>query len=119
VLAQRLVRRVCPNCKEQAEVPPDFAENLAMHGISVDHVWKGVGCPRCHNTGYSGRVGLYEMLVLDDTLRDEVTKNPNVTAFRRLCIERGMRTLREDGFRKAGDGLTTVEEVLRVTHSAN
>ncbi|MFW6060952.1 MAG: GspE/PulE family protein [Phycisphaeraceae bacterium] len=116
-LAQRLVRKICQNCKKQ--VPPDdhIAEHLAMHGISLDQVWIGEGCAKCRQTGYSGRVGLYEMLLLDDALRDRVAGNPNVTEFRRMCVERGMVTLREDGFKKVAKGETTVEEVLRVTES--
>ncbi len=117
VLAQRLVRRICPQCKEQVR-PDETAEgHLARHGIAIDMVWKGKGCSKCRNTGYSGRVGLYEMLVLDDFLRDKVAGNPNVTEFRRTCVERGMPTLRQDGFSKVAKGLTTVDEVLRVTES--
>jgi type IV pilus assembly protein PilB len=116
-LAQRLVRKICSHCKTQ--VPPDehVAEHLAMHGIGLDEVCKGQGCDKCRNTGYAGRVGLYEMLVLNDTLRDRIAGNPNVTEFRRMCIEGGMVTLREDGFQKVARGLTTVDEVLRVTEA--
>ncbi len=116
-LAQRLVRKICEHCKVQE--PPDeiAADHLAMHGISLDEVWKGQGCDRCRNTGYTGRLGLYELLLLDDTLRDRIAGNPNVTEFRRTCVERGMVTLREDGLRKVAQGMTTVEEVLRVTEA--
>ncbi|MFW6033468.1 MAG: type II/IV secretion system protein, partial [Phycisphaeraceae bacterium] len=82
-----------------------------------DEVCKGEGCDKCRNTGYSGRLGLYELLMLDDHLRDRIAGNPNVTEFRRMCIEHGMVTLREDGFRKVAAGLTTVDEVLRVTEA--
>jgi type IV pilus assembly protein PilB len=116
-LAQRLVRRNCPHCVMQ--VPPDekTSEHLAMHGIFLDQVWQGQGCDKCRNTGYTGRLGLYELLVLDDVLRDRISSNPSVTEFRRTCVERGMVTLREDGFKKVAAGQTTVEEVLRVTES--
>ena len=116
-LAQRLVRRNCPHCV--AQEPPDetTAEHLSMHGISLDQIWKGQGCDKCRNTGYAGRLGLYELLVLDDTLRDHISANPSVTEFRRTCVERGMVTLREDGFKKVAAGQTTVEEVMRVTES--
>ena len=116
-LAQRLVRRICQHCAKQ--VPPDehVGEHLAMHGISLDEVWVGQGCDKCRDTGYAGRLGLYELLILDDNLRDRIAGNPNVTEFRRMCVERGMVTLREDGFRKVAKGQTTVEEVLRVTES--
>ena len=117
VLAQRLVRRICEDCKQQIDPDAQTSEHLEMHGISVDQVFKGEGCNRCHDTGYAGRVGLYEMLVMDDGLRDAVMGNPNVTQFRRMCIEGGMTTLREDGFKKVPRGMTTVEEVLRATQS--
>jgi len=116
-LAQRLVRRVCQNCVRQVTPDEKTAEHLSMHGIAMDQLWEGAGCEKCRNTGYAGRVGLYELLVLDDTLRDHIANNPSVTEFRRTCIERGMVTLREDGFKKVAKGLTTVEEVLRVTES--
>ncbi len=117
VLAQRLVRRICQHCKAEITVTPEIEEFLTMHGIAASQVMKGKGCPRCRETGYSGRVGLYELLVLDDHLRDAIARNPNVTEFRRMCIERGMVTLREDGFQKVAAGSTTVEEVLRVTEA--
>ena len=117
VLAQRLVRRICKHCKAELTVTPEIEEFLTMHGIPASQVMKGKGCPRCRETGYSGRVGLYELLLLDDHLRDAIARNPNVTEFRRMCIERGMVTLREDGFQKVAAGSTTVEEVLRVTEA--
>ncbi len=116
-LAQRLVRKVCDDCKKQVKPEDNIAEHLAMHGIAIDEVWKGEGCDRCRSTGYAGRVGLYELLILDDHLRDKIASNPNVTEFRRMCVDRGMVTLRQDGFRKVGRGQTTVDEVLRVTES--
>ena len=116
-LAQRLVRRICPHCKTQARPDDHIAEHLAMHGVAMDEVVVGEGCDRCRNTGYAGRLGLYELLILDDALRDRIAGSPNVTEFRRVCIERGMVTLREDGFQKVAQGQTTVEEVLRVTEA--
>jgi type IV pilus assembly protein PilB len=117
VLAQRLVRRICPHCSGQVEVPEDMREFLAVHGLHTESLPQGQGCESCRQTGYAGRVGLYELLVLDDHLRDLIASNPNVTEFRRLCCERGMVTLREDGFAKVAQGRTTVEEVLRVTEA--
>ncbi len=117
VLAQRLVRRICDQCRRQVAPEAHLVEHLQMRDLDADYVWQGAGCDACHNTGYAGRVGLYEMLVLDDTMRDTIARRPNVTEFRTLCIDRGMRTLREDGFDKVARGITTVEEVLRATHS--
>ena len=80
-------------------------------------MFKGKGCERCRNTGYKGRVGIYELLVLDDVARDLVVRNPNVTELRRICRERGMISLREDGLLKVASGLTTIEEVLSATEN--
>ena len=118
VMAQRLVRRICDHCKTTVKAPEHLADALIMHGLSADAMVKGAGCEKCRNTGYAGRVGLYELLVLDDHLRDKIAANPNVTEFRRICVERGMITLRESGFRKVQEGVTSVDEVLRVTESA-
>ncbi len=119
VLAQRLVRRICPECKELSS-PQDgeLREFLTTRGLNPDKVYKGRGCERCRNTGYKGRVGLYELLVLDDVARDLVVRSPNVTELRRICKERGMISLREDGLQKVASGLTTVEEVFAATESA-
>ncbi len=117
VLAQRLVRRICQHCKRPVAITDEAADHLSMHGITLGEVFEGEGCPKCHQTGYQGRVGLYELLVLDDVTRDAIAARPNVTEFRRLCIERGMTTLRIDGFKKVAEAKTTVEEVLRVTQS--
>jgi len=116
-LAQRLVRKICTHCKAQKQVDDSQADVLAMHGISAEQILHGEGCDKCRNTGYSGRVGIYELLILDDFLRDMIAGNPNVTEFRRICVERGMTTLRADGFDKIAKGVTTVEEVLRVTEA--
>ena len=117
VLAQRLVRRICPKCVGQTPITEDLREFLEMHGIDSQTLPVGQGCDACRQTGYAGRLGLYELLVLDDHLRDLIASNPNVTEFRRICCERGMVTLREDGFRKVSEGRTTVEEILRVTEA--
>jgi type IV pilus assembly protein PilB len=117
VMAQRLVRRICNKCKVDEEPTADLAEFLTMHGLSLSKLASGKGCDRCRQTGYSGRVGLYELLVIDDQIRDVIARNPNVSEFRRLCIERGMTTLRQDGMTKVGKHVTTIEEVMRVTEA--
>ncbi len=115
VLAQRLVRRLCAGCKKQSEPSEDMAEFLQMQGLDTSQHWVAEGCDKCRNTGYAGRVGLYELLVVDDYLRDVIARNPNVSEFRRMCLERGMVSLQTDGMSKAASGLTSVKEVLRVT----
>ncbi|MDZ4829739.1 MAG: GspE/PulE family protein [Phycisphaerae bacterium] len=117
VLAQRLVRKVCKHCGRPQPVPDDMKEFIVLHGITADELVIGKGCSNCRETGYSGRLGIYELLVLDDFLRDRVAGAPNVTEFRRTCVERGMVTLRQDGIEKVKLGRTTVEEVLRVTEA--
>lgn len=117
VLAQRLVRRICSHCKTEEAPSEDVREFLMTQGLSGDRVSKGKGCDRCRQTGYGGRLGIYELLVLDDVTRDAIARSPSVTEFRRMCVERGMVTLRQDGLAKVVRGLTTVEEVLRVTEA--
>ncbi len=114
VLAQRLARRLCASCKVQEAPSGEMAEFLEMQGFSGQQLWGPKGCEKCRSTGYSGRVGLYEILSVDDQLRDVIARNPNVSEFRRMCIDRGMVTLRQDGMKKVMEGLTTVQEVLRV-----
>lgn len=118
VLAQRLVRKICPHCKVPHTPSDDMREFLELNGLPVENLVIGKGCERCRKTGYAGRLGIYELLVMDDTLRDMVTRNPDVTQLRKYCRERGLVTLREDGLRKVMMGLTTVDEILRVTESA-
>jgi type IV pilus assembly protein PilB len=117
VLAQRLIRKICQNCRQELKPSDDMKEFMEMNGMSSEVVYKGEGCDKCRKTGYQGRLGIYELLVINDEMRDIVARNPNVSEFRRLCIERGMSTLRQDGLFKASQGLSTFEEVLRVTES--
>ncbi|HYE19612.1 MAG TPA: ATPase, T2SS/T4P/T4SS family [Tepidisphaeraceae bacterium] len=115
ILAQRLVRKICQNCKEEHRPSDDMREFLTLQGFASDVIYKGKGCDRCRNTGYTGRLGIYELMVMDDSLRDFVTRNPDVTHLRKLCRERGLVTLRQDGFDKVMKGMTTIDEILRVT----
>jgi type IV pilus assembly protein PilB len=118
VLAQRLVRKICQHCKEKFEPSDEMREFLTLQGLGADELYHGKGCERCRKTGYVGRLGVYELLVMDDTLRDMVTANPDVTNLRKYCRERGLITLRDDGLQKVIKGLTTVDEILRVTEAA-
>jgi type IV pilus assembly protein PilB len=113
VLAQRLARRVCQKCVQMKS--PSKKEAALMKGYEFDAIPHAVGCSACRDSGYSGRLGVYELLVMDDELRDAIAGNPTITAFRNLSIERGMQNLRHDGFAKVADGLTTVDEILRLT----
>ena len=115
ILAQRLVRRVCPKCRTPYEPPRPLRKSLERMGYPMDTFFKGAGCKRCRNTGYSGRVGVHELLIIDDRIRDAVVAEASVTELRRIGMENGMVTLRKDGFRKVREGLTTVEEVIQIT----
>jgi len=118
VLAQRLIRRICENCKEEYVPGDDVKRALAKASIEADRLWRGKGCERCRKTGYSGRCGIYEMVALDDAIRDMVAGRPNVIELRRYCKEHGMVTLREDGIRKMKRGLSSLEEILQATEDA-
>lgn len=118
ILAQRLVRKICPGCKTEFQPTDEMQEFLTMQGFGEVTTYKGAGCDRCRKTGYTGRLGVYELMVMDDSMRDIVTSNPDVNVLRKLAREKGLVTLREDGFRKVVKGLTTVDEILRVTESA-
>ncbi|MFO0491660.1 MAG: GspE/PulE family protein, partial [bacterium] len=117
VLAQRLVRRLCKECKQQAKPKESLADFLTVQGLPADKAWAPNGCDKCRKSGYSGRLGIYELLVIDDQLRDMVARNPNVSELRRLCTDRGMVNLRSDGLKKAVAGHTSVQEILRITES--
>jgi len=117
ICAQRLVRRICASCKIEHPTP---AQALVQAGFSADdakHVVpkKGKGCEKCNNTGYKGRVGLYEVMDISDELRELVLVGASGLELRRKAIEEGMLTLRMSGLRKVKDGLTTIEEVARET----
>ncbi|HEV8606881.1 MAG TPA: ATPase, T2SS/T4P/T4SS family [Tepidisphaeraceae bacterium] len=118
ILAQRLVRKICTQCKEPFKPTDDMREFLTLQGFDGDQTFKGKGCDKCRKSGYSGRLGIHELLVMDDSLRDMITRNPDVTHLRKLCRERGLVSLRQDGFAKVMAGLTTVDEILRVTESS-
>lgn len=117
VLAQRLVRRICKHCKEEVEVTPRelMPAGLKPEDVPSGRLWRGRGCAECLNSGYSGRIGIFEILVVNDIVREQVVSNTSATTIKRMAIERGMRTLRMDGIRKALAGYTTLEEVLSTT----
>jgi type IV pilus assembly protein PilB len=115
VLAQRLVRKVCTHCKEPYEPSDAIRRAVEEAAGEVETFYRGVGCSKCRNSGFNGRIGLYELLVPDDALRDAITGRPNVNELRQLALDADMQTLRSDGMSKVRAGLTTVEEVFRVT----
>ena len=117
VLAQRLVRRICSNCKEPYRDIPDSIKEIADRKGIAGEICHGRGCDKCRNSGYAGRVGIFEFLEVDDTFRDVINKDPSIDNMRNAFIQSGNKTLFDDGMDKVAQGLTTVEEILRVTQA--
>lgn len=117
VLAQRLIRTVCKDCARK--YTPTAEELEEIHRTEKDlkgrQLYKAVGCSNCMNTGYIGRTGIHELLVMDDDMRAQLLRTTEGTALKKIAIQKGMVTLREDGVNKAIRGITTLEEVFRVT----
>ena len=121
ILAQRLVRTICPDCKTPydpagtEELPIDFPKADAITGAPWQSVFKGEGCRNCRNSGYRGRTGIHELLVNSDLIRDLIVQKVNASVIRMEALKQGMRTLRQDGFLKCIRGTTTLDEVGRTT----
>ena len=121
VMAQRLLRVICPQCKRpykpQEEVISLWGEDEKISAPQTQF-YKGIGCENCLETGYLGRTGIFELLVIDDDIKELISKRRSSHIVKEVAIERGMSTLREDGLRKVLDGETTLEEVCRVTQGS-
>jgi type IV pilus assembly protein PilB len=117
ICAQRLVRRVCSNCKEPSPQSPEALMQAGFNAEDANEVTpvKGAGCDKCNTTGYKGRVGLYEVMEIGEELKELILVGASGTELRRKAIEEGMITLRMSGLRKVKDGLTSIEEVVRET----
>ncbi|MFM7316452.1 MAG: GspE/PulE family protein [bacterium] len=117
VLAQRLVRRICSNCKEQYMPPEEKLNEIGLTTATAGGLafYRGKGCETCKNTGYKGRMGIYELLIVTDELREMIVKESSLDEFRAACRRSGMRTLRETGMLNVHDGRTTIDEIIRET----
>ena len=115
VLAQRLVRKICTHCKESYEPAANIRRVVERAAGDVETFYRGEGCPKCRNSGFAGRIGIYELFVPDDELRDRMIVTTSMTELRQLAVQHGMIQLRDDGMAKVKAGVTTVEEVMRVT----
>ena len=117
VLAQRLVRKICNNCRTEFTPSPEVAMELGMtpEEASLKKFFYGKGCEKCNNTGYKGRMGIYELLVMNEELREMIVSEASLDAFREACRKFGMRTLRESGLMAIHTGQTSIEEVIRET----
>jgi general secretion pathway protein E len=115
VLAQRLVRVLCVECREAYAPTTEALAEIGIPSQGEVEVYHAVGCGQCHHTGYRGRVGIFELMLVDDAVRAMVTQSTDAKTIKRTAIQRGMHTLRADGARKVLDGVTSIEEVLRAT----
>ncbi len=118
VVAQRLVRRICPVCRQEYRPEVDTLSEIGLKRDIVERggsLYRGLGCPECIGTGYKGRAGIYEILMMTDTIKTTILNTSDANVIKRQAISEGLHTLRQDGARKVEDGLTTIEEVLRVT----
>ena len=119
VMAQRLVRTICPHCKEPQKVDRDYLRRIGFPEAEIDSTTflKGVGCEECRQLGYQGRTGIHELLVVGEAIRPLVMNRAPASDIAQMAKAQGMQTLREDGWRKVKAGVTTLEEVLRVTQN--
>ncbi|MCL5098037.1 MAG: Flp pilus assembly complex ATPase component TadA [Candidatus Omnitrophica bacterium] len=117
VMAQRLVRTICPQCKEEQKVERDYLLRIGFPQDEIDRTtfWHGRGCEECRQLGYQGRMGIYELLLLNEAIRPLILSRAPASTIAQKAIDQGMRTLRTDGWNKVREGKSTIEEVLRVT----
>lgn len=119
IIAQRLVRKICPECRVSYQPTAEESRKLGFEYNPGRLFYKGKGCSHCLNTGFKGRGGIYEVLLLDDELRNLILSKIDSSQIKAKAIEKGMVTLRDDGAKQIAEGLTTTEEVLRVTQEEN
>lgn len=117
IVSQRLVRRVCRDCSGAVEPTNREIEIFAENGIEIDRIFRGKGCSTCNHTGYKGRVAIHELLMIDDELRREIANGADFTILKNLAFNKKTIFLLEDGLLKVKQGVTTTEEILRVTIS--
>ena len=117
VQAQRLVRTICSHCKTEQRVDHDYLRRVGFPAAEIETAkfWHGAGCEHCRQQGYQGRKGIYELLLVSEALRPLIMNRAPATTIAQRAIDAGMRTLRTDGWNKVKNGITTIEEVLRVT----
>jgi type IV pilus assembly protein PilB len=118
IVAQRLVRKICEKCKEPSEVKPEILINLGVDAADISAgypTYQGKGCANCNGTGYRGRLAVYEVMVLHESLKEMILKGASAMELKREAVKLGMSTLRMSALQKVRDGLTTVDETIRVT----
>jgi type IV pilus assembly protein PilB len=117
VLAQRLVRRICKSCRTAYEPPAVLLQQLGIDPVDIGNreFFFGKGCDVCSNSGYKGRMGVYEWLRMSEGVRDLVVARASTLVIKQKALEQGMRTLRDDGLRAIFDGTTSIEEIVKYT----
>jgi general secretion pathway protein E len=115
VVAQRLVRKLCERCKQPYEPPPDLLQRFGIPPNKGQVFYREKGCEHCHGTGYRGRTGVYELMVVDQAIRELLVGRPSIEAIKAAARKAGMRTLRQSGLYKVVAGVTSLEEIARVT----
>ena len=117
IVAQRLARRICSQCKTEDPIPHQALLKLGFSETEANSmkVFKGKGCPACNNTGYKGRVALYEVMLIKDELKELILEGASSAEIKKAAIRLGMKTLRMSGMTKIVEGVTTIDEVMRVT----
>ncbi|MEK9186537.1 MAG: type II secretion system protein GspE, partial [Patescibacteria group bacterium] len=121
VLGQRLVRKICEGCKAEKKLSSEEIKTLSrvvsesvLRGQKT--FYYGKGCSACDSSGYKGRIGIYEVMEMDDELRSAITRQTDASEIKKIAIKNGMITMVEDGFKKVIAGITTIEEIFRVIH---
>jgi type IV pilus assembly protein PilB len=117
ILAQRLVRKICPDCREKYKPSDNLRRCAAQAGIEPEVLYRGKGCDKCRKSGYVGRIGIYELLVIDEEFKAIINENCTVESLKAAFEKKGKSSLYQDGMRKVRDGITTIDEVLRVTEA--
>jgi type IV pilus assembly protein PilB len=117
IVAQRLARRICDACKAVVQVSPQMLLNLGIAPEELNGLtcYKGAGCSRCSNTGYKGRIALYEVLRVGDEVREQILQGASAGEIKKEAIQLGMKTLRQAALQKLREGVTSVEEILKTT----
>jgi type II secretory ATPase GspE/PulE/Tfp pilus assembly ATPase PilB-like protein len=115
IVAQKLARKICSYCKREYDFTDSEMSLLIEHGLEVPRGFKGAGCPKCNSTGYLGRTVIGEVLVVDDEVKELIYSGASVITIKETAIRQGMRVLKENALRKVAEGITTIEEVLRVS----
>jgi general secretion pathway protein E len=119
IIAQRLVRKVCPDCREPVKPSPHELRELGLGEVTNNggRFFIGAGCEKCFQTGFRGRTGIYEMMLIDEETQNLIYKRETAGTIKRAALDAGLQTLRMDGARKVLAGITTIAEVLRVTQA--